>query len=418
MASAESKQLLAKTAFRTVIYLGLAGAFFGAGSMLPPVVEFAAGLHLWHFLALICAILAVAEVLKLLTHVVMAHRKHPAAEGAMIGRLFGLVAFFGIGAAGILACGKGEAVGSFLGMFGGMLLGFSLQAPVSGFAAWIMLSLKRPIRPGDRVQFPNLGLVGDVKDVGAMYTVLDQVGGSIGSEEPVGRYVLVPNAMLFSQVVINYTVKQDAAYMLDELILRISFDSNWQKAERILLDAAETVTADIIQTTGTKPYIRSDLYDYGVNLRLRYQTSVKDRTGIAYSLTKYIFNAVQQTPDVDYAIPFIYSYRAGMESKTGDAPRPEVQKIRQLEVENIQLAHPLEDRKEIEELAESIAKHGLLQPIVVAQQANGKAYDVLAGDKRFEACKRLGWQTVPVVVRGAPEKTKEAALVPAGSHDE
>src|SRR5208283_6130526 len=100
---------------------------------------------------------------------------------------------------------------------------------------------------------------------------LDQVGGTIGSEEAVGRHILVPNAMLFSQVVINYTVTQDAAYMLDELVIRITFDSDWDEAERILLDAADRVTGDIIRISGVKPYIRSDIYDYGVYLRLRYQ---------------------------------------------------------------------------------------------------------------------------------------------------
>ncbi len=117
-------------------------------------------------------------------------------------------------------------------MFGGMLLGWSLQAPVSGFAAWMLVCVKRPFRPGDRIQFPNLGLTGDVKEIGAMYVVLDQVGGTVGSEEAVGRYILVPNAMLFSQVVINFTVPQEAAYMLDEVVVRITYDSDMQEAER------------------------------------------------------------------------------------------------------------------------------------------------------------------------------------------
>ena len=65
-----------------------------------------------------------------------------------------------------------------------------------------------------------------------MYTVLDQVGGAIGSEEAVGRNVLIPNAMLFSSVVINYTVKREAAYILDEVVIRITYDSDWDTASR------------------------------------------------------------------------------------------------------------------------------------------------------------------------------------------
>ena len=121
--------------------------------------------------------------------------------------------------------GKLGVFASFFSLFGGMLLGWSLQAPVSGLAAWVMVTLKRPFRIGDRVQFPTLGLTGDVKQIGPMYTVLDQVGGAIGSEEAVGRNVLIPNAMLFSSVVINYTVKREAAYILDEVVIRITYDS-------------------------------------------------------------------------------------------------------------------------------------------------------------------------------------------------
>ena len=68
----------------------------------------------------------------------------------------------------------------------------------------------------------------------------------MGSEEAVGRNILIPNAMLFSQVAINYTVTQESAFMLDEVVARITFDSNWEKAEQILKNAAHEITADII----------------------------------------------------------------------------------------------------------------------------------------------------------------------------
>jgi small-conductance mechanosensitive channel len=68
-------------------------------------------------------------------------------------------------------------ISTIIGAFGGMLLGWALQQPVSGFAAWLMITAKRPFRVGDRIRLPSYRLAGDVIDVGAMYTVLDQVGG-------------------------------------------------------------------------------------------------------------------------------------------------------------------------------------------------------------------------------------------------
>jgi len=216
------------------------------------------------------------------------------------------------------------ALGAVVGAFGGMFLGWSLQQPVSGFAAWLLITLKRPFRVGDRVQLPSYGLVGDVMDVGPMYTVLNQVGGAVGSEEAVGRHVLIPNAMLFTSLVINYTPKwekmpppaplqqEGSAYILDEVIMRITFDSDWDEAERILLNAAREVTADIIKATGQEPYIRSDMAEwYGVNMRLRYMTLATDRPRMTHEIIKRVFKEIKLNDKVDLAIPYIYSYKKG-----------------------------------------------------------------------------------------------------------
>ncbi len=359
------------------------------------------GLTAPQLVGILAGILAIAEILMSLTRLVLARKGKPAAEAAMIGRLYRLGAVLAIIMGIAWGFGALFMVGTLFTLFGGMILGWSLQAPVSGFAAWALVSLKRPFRPGDRIQFPNLGLTGDVKDVGIMYTMLDQVGGSIGSEEAVGRYVLVPNAMLFSQVVINYTVMQEAAYMLDEVVIRITYDSDWKKAEKILLDAATEVTKDIIEATKQKPYIRSDYYDYGVYLRLRYQTRVKDRVEIAYEINKRIFNEIQKEPSVDLAIPYVYSYRAGADRKEDFAQEQRGGKeVREIEIDRI-VSTAETNLQDVERLAKSIAAQGLLQPILVVRRPQGGLYDIVAGHLRFEACKRLGWKTIPAVVQEA-----------------
>lgn len=54
----------------------------------------------------------------------------------------------------------------------------------------------------------------------------------------------------------------------------------------------------------------------------------------------------------------------------------------------------------IDELAASIRKQGLLQPIVVAKQANGR-YEILAGQRRFLAHQKLGYKTIRAIVHDA-----------------
>jgi len=162
---------------------------------------------------------------------------------------------------------------------------------------------------------------------------LEQVGGAVGSEEPVGRHILVPNAMLFGNLVINYTPRieedepspildktRESSYILDEVITRITFDSDWNTAESILLDAAREVTADIIKNTGKEPYIRSNMYDYGVYLRVRYMALATHRPRIKYEIEKRIFKEFQNRGDVDFAIPYVYSAKKGSRNEEERKP--------------------------------------------------------------------------------------------------
>jgi small-conductance mechanosensitive channel len=380
----------------------VAAGGFATPRLIPGLRPLASGLTWPELIGLVASVMGITGLFTLATHLVLARRNKPPVEGAMVARLYWLVGALAV--IGSLAYGFGvlTTFGTVFSLFGGMLLGWSLQAPVSGFAAWILVSLKRPFRPGDRVQFPSLGLTGDVKDIGAMYMVLNQVGGSIGSEEAVGRHILVPNAMLFGQVVINYTVLQEAPYMLDEVVVRITYDSDWEAAEKILLEAANRITGDVIKATGEKPYMRADLYDYGVYLRLRYLTGVKNRAETSYGISKLIFEDIQRTPSVDIAIPYVYSYRAGQDRKTETEEAlkdKDALSVKDIDVARIADGAQRFTPQDVEQLAGSIQVEGLLQPIVIVRNAATNGYNILAGHMRFEACKKLGWKTVPAIIR-------------------
>lgn len=66
--------------------------------------------------------------------------------------------------------------------------------------------------------------------------------------------------------------------------------------------------------------------------------------------------------------------------------------------------------EELEELAASIREHGVLQPIVVRSAGDG--YEVVAGERRWRACVRLGMASIPALVRTADDtQMLEWALV-------
>ncbi|MEG0503056.1 MAG: ParB/RepB/Spo0J family partition protein [Raoultibacter sp.] len=68
-------------------------------------------------------------------------------------------------------------------------------------------------------------------------------------------------------------------------------------------------------------------------------------------------------------------------------------------------------KEEIEELAASIEKDGLLQPILVRTLKNG-TYQIIAGERRWQACRLLNLKTVPVRIKEADDdKALELALI-------
>ena len=227
----------------------------------------------------------------------------------MSGAIFGIISFSGnLATLGISAA------------FLGMILGWSLQAPVTGIAAWLMIILKRPFKIGDRVIIA--GIIGDVVDISLTHVLLNQVGGTVGGEEKSGRGVLIPNATMFGQIIYNYTLggvktgpggvetANVSSYILDEVPIRLTFQSDFDEAERIFLDAARQVTGEIIRETGQEPFIRAELFESGILVRLRYQTMAKERQRITSDIVRVIIREFKKNPRVEFCYPHVNLYHS------------------------------------------------------------------------------------------------------------
>jgi len=60
------------------------------------------------------------------------------------------------------------------------------------------------------------------------------------------------------------------------------------------------------------------------------------------------------------------------------------------------------DEEKLVELTASIKERGIIQPVVVRQI--GEEFELVAGERRFAAAKRLGWETIPAVIAGKLSK--------------
>ncbi|MGN1080689.1 MAG: ParB/RepB/Spo0J family partition protein [Acutalibacteraceae bacterium] len=69
------------------------------------------------------------------------------------------------------------------------------------------------------------------------------------------------------------------------------------------------------------------------------------------------------------------------------------------------------DEEALSELAESISKYGVLQPLIVRPMANG-SYQLVAGERRWRASRLAGLNSVPVIIKSLNDSTTaEIALI-------
>ncbi|MBR2870916.1 MAG: ParB/RepB/Spo0J family partition protein [Clostridia bacterium] len=97
-----------------------------------------------------------------------------------------------------------------------------------------------------------------------------------------------------------------------------------------------------------------------------------------------------------------------------EAPEEAGKGVTEIEVSSI-FANPNQPRKVFEptalqELADSISKHGVIMPIIVNK--SGDRYMIIAGERRFRASKLAGLEKVPVIVKNYNERQiKEISLI-------
>ncbi|MBT2756476.1 nucleoid occlusion protein [Mesobacillus foraminis] len=69
------------------------------------------------------------------------------------------------------------------------------------------------------------------------------------------------------------------------------------------------------------------------------------------------------------------------------------------------------DDEKIEELARTIHTHGVIQPIVIREFEDGK-YEIIAGERRWRAMKKLGWEEAPAIINNLSDtETASVALI-------
>ncbi|MDW7709987.1 MAG: mechanosensitive ion channel family protein [Deferrisomatales bacterium] len=205
-------------------------------------------------------------------------------------------------------------IGVFLGLASAGLA-ISLRDPIVCLVGWAFILIRRPYQVGDRVQIGQHR--GDVIDIRLFQTYLMECGEWVDGDQSTGRILLVPNNAVFSSPLANYTY--GFAYIWDELVVRLTFESDWQRAKQLLGEIADTQMAPhckdaqeqireaaaqhMIFFQKLTPIVYTSVREWGVQLTVRYLTPVRQRRGSSERLWEAILGAFAREPRIRFAYP-------------------------------------------------------------------------------------------------------------------
>lgn len=207
-----------------------------------------------------------------------------------------------------------DNVATFLGLVSAGVA-IALSDLLKNMAGWAYILTRRPLNVGDRVEVD--GTVGDVVDIRLFRFSLMEVGHWVDAEQSTGRLIHVPNGILFTHKVANYT--EGFSHIWEDLPVLITFESDYERAEQIIRrilaekapDVEATAGARIRQTARTyqirigtlTPTVYLSVRDSGVLLTARYLVDARSRRGTSQTIWRAILDAFREEDGIDLAYP-------------------------------------------------------------------------------------------------------------------
>lgn len=206
----------------------------------------------------------------------------------------------------------------YIGLIGAALT-FVMQQPLLNIVGWALISYRRVYRIGDRVSIG--GSRGYVLDVTTMYTELREFGEWMRGDTFTGRIVTVPNSLVLSSPIFNYT--KDFPFVWDEIVNLVTYESDIEVAKKYMLESTKKVVGslmeqnyerykrrieirDLHQLLLREPEIRMELADSGVNVYVLYFCPVEQRRKIKSEITEMIWEKFMADPSVGIAYPHMH----------------------------------------------------------------------------------------------------------------
>jgi small-conductance mechanosensitive channel len=207
-----------------------------------------------------------------------------------------------------------RSLGTFLGLVSAGLA-IALRDPVADFAGWVFIMWRRPFDLGDRIQIGEFA--GDVVDRRIFQFTIMEIGNWVDADQSTGRMLHVPNKLIFSDSLANYTT--GFSYICHEIPVLVTFESDWRKAKEILLAIANRQAGDISEDVRRQvreaarrymisyghltPIVYTKVLDSGVRLTMRYTCDPRKRRMTEEKIWEEILVAFAAEPAIEFAYP-------------------------------------------------------------------------------------------------------------------
>jgi len=215
-----------------------------------------------------------------------------------------------------------ESLATYLGLLSAGLA-IALRDLVSDLAGWLFIIGRRPFSVGDRIQIGNFA--GDVIDIRAFQFTLMEIGNWVDADQSTGRVIHIPNGMILREVLANYS--KGFYYIWNEIPVLITFESDWQKAKKILQKIAEQDSERLSKAAEKRikeaskkymilyskltPIVYTSVKESGVLLTIRYLCEPQSRRGSEQKIWEDILKEFALQKDIQLAYPTqrFYNYR-------------------------------------------------------------------------------------------------------------
>lgn len=151
----------------------------------------------------------------------------------------------------------------------GLIIGFAAQTVLANFVAGVLMAIRQPIRLGDRISIGE-EVDGRVKDIALTYTSVDRGDGSL---------LVIPNAKLITEVVVNHSAGNHRAPVTAEVWLAPGADL---EAARRALEGSEVtgLTLEELTPEGARVELKASI-EPGRDREAR-QADVRERAQRAF----------------------------------------------------------------------------------------------------------------------------------------